>query len=140
MVAIQRYVDVNLFVYWLGAHPKFGEKSLKWIKDVETPPRRKYVTSSLTLYELLVILSGLTGKSLRDAEFVEGMVNAIASLKGLTIKPLISRDMLQALNLMRKHELDYEDSLHLATALRVGAKEIVSNDEDFDKTSLKRIF
>ena len=39
---------------------------------------------------------------------------------------------------MEECDLDYEDSLHLSVARRVGAKETVSNDRDFDKTSLKR--
>lgn len=41
---------------------------------------------------------------------------------------------------MKKYDLDYEDSLHFAAALKTSVKEIVSNDEDFDKTPLKRIF
>ena len=40
---------------------------------------------------------------------------------------------------MKAYDIDYEDALHLATALRVGAKEIVSNDKDFDKTPLTRV-
>jgi len=140
VVAIPKYVDINVFVYWLGAHPQFGEESLKWVEDMETGPRKKYVTSALTLYELLLVISSLAGKSLKDAEFAGEVVYALISLKGLAIEPLKSRDALQAPSLMKKHGLDYEDSLHLATALRVGAGEIVSNDGDFDKTSLKRTF
>jgi len=41
---------------------------------------------------------------------------------------------------MEEYNLDYEDSLHLTTALRTDAKEIISNDKDFDKTPLKRSF
>ena len=40
---------------------------------------------------------------------------------------------------MEECDLDYEDSLHLSVARRVGAKEIVSNDKDFDKIPLKRM-
>ena len=39
---------------------------------------------------------------------------------------------------MNEFKLDYEDSLHLAVALRVGAQEIISNDKDFDATQIKR--
>ena len=39
---------------------------------------------------------------------------------------------------MEMWKLDYEDSLHLAVAQRVGAQEIVSNDKDFDRTEIKR--
>nr|MDO8045145.1 type II toxin-antitoxin system VapC family toxin [Candidatus Baldrarchaeota archaeon] len=135
-----KYLDVNIFVYWLGKHPKFGETAYKWIKSVENASRREYVTSSLTIYETLVIVGGLTGRNLRDEKFVEEVITAITSLRGLIIESLTSGDVFQALRLMKEYGFDYEDSLHLAVALRVGAKEIVSNDEDFDKSPLRRIF
>ncbi|RJX16593.1 PIN domain-containing protein, partial [Candidatus Bathyarchaeota archaeon] len=43
-------------------------------------------------------------------------------------------------NLLKKFKLDYEDALHLAVAFKVKAKEIISNDKDFDKTTIKRRF
>ena len=139
MVDRPSYVDINIFVYWLGKHPVFGEVAHKWIKKIEDSPRGKYVTSSPTLYEALVIIAGLTGKSLKDRTLIEGVINSIMSLKGLVIKPLKPEDFTRALDLMEKYGLDYEDSLHLSVAVKVGAKEIVSNDKDFDKTPLKRM-
>jgi len=140
MVVTPRYLDVNVFVYWLGKHPMFGGAAYKWIKSVEDAPSGEYVTSSLTVYEILVIVAGLTGKSLRDDKFVEEIIDAITSLKGLAIEPLMDEDVTRALDLMKEYRLDYEDSLHLSVALRTGAKEIISNDEDFDRTPLKRLF
>jgi len=138
MVDGQRYVDINIFVYWLGKHPTFGEVAYEWIKKIESSPRGKYVTSSLTLYEALVVIAGLTGKSLKDRTLIEGVINSIKNLKGLVIEPLKLEDFIQALDLMEEYSLDYEDSLHLSVAIKVGTKEIVSNDKDFDKTPLKR--
>ena len=135
-----KYLDVNIFVYWLGKHPKFGETAYKWIKKVENAFRREYVTSSLTIYETLIIVGGLTGRNLRDEKFVEEVITAITSLRGLVVEPLTGDDVIQALRLMEKYGFDYEDSLHLAVAVRIGAKEIISNDEDFDKSPLRRIF
>jgi len=87
-----------------------------------------------------VIIAGLTGGSLKDRSIVEGVVDPITNLKGLIIESLTPEDLRQASELMREYDLDYEDSLHLATALRTRVKEIVSNDKDFDRTPLKRIF
>jgi len=140
MVEAEIYVDINVFVYWLGNHPSLGETSYKWIKKIENAPRGKYVTSSLTLYETLVIIAGLTGRSLKDRSLVEAIVDSITNLKGLTIERLILEDFSRAAKLMEEYDLDYEDSLHLTTALRMDVKEIISNDKDFDKTPLKRIF
>ena len=140
MADAESYIDINIFIYWLGNHPSFGEAAYKWIKKIENSPHGKYVTSSLTLYGTLIIIAGLTGESLRDTPLVEGVIDSITNLKGLFIDQLRPEDLTQAVDLMKKYDLDYEDSLHLATALRKGAKEIISNDADFDKTPLKRTF
>ena len=134
----KRYVDINIFVYWLGNHPKFGETAYKWVKKIEASPRGEYVTSSLTLYEALVIIAGLTGKNLKDKIFTEKVVKSITSIKSLVIEPLKPEDFTQAVNLMNDCKLDYEDSIHLAVAIRTGAQEIVTNDKDFDATLIKR--
>src|SRR3990170_7636656 len=131
MVDKPRYIDINVFVYWLGNHPEFGETAYEWIKKIENSPRGEYVTSSLTLYEILIIIAGLTGKNLRDKKFVEEVVNSITCIKGLTIEPLKQEDFHKALDLMKEYTLDYEDSIHLAVATRTHAQEIVSNDKDF---------
>ena len=134
----RRYVDINIFVYWLGNHPKFGETAYKWIKKIENSSRGEYVTSSLTIYETLVIIAGLTGKNLKDKTFTEKVVNSITHIRGLTIEPLKPEDFTKAVDLMNDCKLDYEDSIHLAVAIRTGAQEIVSNDKDFDTTLIKR--
>ena len=138
MVDNSSYVDINIFVYWLGNHPKFGETAYKWIKEIENSSRGEYVTSSLTIYETLVIIAGLTGKNLKDKTFTEKVVNSITHIRGLTIEPLKPEDFTKAVDLMNDCKLDYEDSIHLAIAIRTGAQEIVSNDKDFDTTLIKR--
>lgn len=90
--------------------------------------RGEFVTSSLTVYEVLVIVAGLTGSSLRDKGFVEAVVGAVTRVKGLVVEPLKSEDFARAVGLMEECGLDFEDAVHLAVALRVDAKEIVSND------------
>ena len=132
------YLDVNIFVYWLGSHPKYSQIALEWIKKIETSPKGEYVTSALTLYETLVIIAGLTGKNLKDKTFIKQVITPINSLKNLTIEPLKSEDFRKAADLMNECKLDYEDALHLAVATRTGAHEIISNDKDFDATPIKR--
>ena len=138
MVDPTRYIDVNMFVYWLGNHPDYAQTAKNWIQKIEKAQRGKYFTSSLTLYEATVILAGLTGRNLKDKDFITQVITPITSLKQLTIEPLKSEDLKKAALIMETWKLDYEDSLHLAVAQRVGAQEIVSNDKDFDRTEIKR--
>ena len=138
MVDSPTYVDVNIFVYWLGDHPKFGGSAHMWIKKIENTPGHEYVTSSLTLYETLVIIAGLSGKNLKDPSFVNELIASLTSIRGLKIEPLEPADLISAVDLMKEYRIDYEDAIHLAVAIRKGAKEIVSNDKDFDATPIKR--
>jgi predicted nucleic acid-binding protein len=140
MVDPESYIDTNIFIYWLGGHPTFGGKAREWMKKVEEAPRGRYVTSSLAIYQALVIMAGLTGRSLKDQELAEEIIRSIMSLPGLIVIPLTPRDVAQAVSLMKEYGLDYEDALHLAAALRSKVREIISNDQDFDKTPLKRRF
>lgn len=140
MVEPRAYVDVNVFVYWLGGHPSFGETAYRWVKSIENAPPGRFVTASLTVYEVLVLIAGLAGRSLKDRAFVREAVEAIRSLRGLRIVPLTPADLASAVELVGEFKLDFEDALHLAVALRVGAREIVTNDRDFDRTPLVRRF
>lgn len=140
MAQEKRYLDVNIFVYWLTSHPNFGEIAHQWIKNIEENDAGQYVTSSLSLYETLVVIAGLNKKTLKDKTFVSGIIKAITGIKGLVIEPLKSEDFTRAADLMNDFSLDYEDSLHLAAAIRTGAKEIISNDKDFSSTPIKRVF
>lgn len=138
MVEKPRYVDVNIFIYWLAKNPEFGEIAFKWINKIEASPYGEYVTSSLTIYEALVVISQLTGKNLKNKDFVDQVVTLITEVKGLLIEPIKDEDFINALALMPRFNLDYEDALHLAVANRVDACEIVSNDRHFDVTPIKR--
>ncbi len=93
----------------------------------------------MTVYETLVILAGLSKRNLKDNELVEEVTNALTNMKGLTIEPLKLEDLKAATDLMGNHKIDYEDALHLAVAMRIGAQEIISNDKHFATTNIKRI-
>jgi len=136
----KRYIDVNILVYWVTNDPVFGESALKWVKNIENSTGEKYVTSSLSIHETLVIVAGLNHKNLRDKTFTENVIKAITGIKGLIIEPLKPEDYIMVIDIMGDYKLDYEDSLHLAVAMRTGAKEIISNDKHFNTTPLKRLF
>jgi len=139
MVESTRYVDVNIFVYWLGNHPVYFQAAQNWIKEIEGSHRGDYITSTLTLYETTVILCGLSGKNLKDKKFVSQIINAFTQLKKLRIEPLRVEDYQNAADMMNEFNLDYEDSLHLAVAMRTKVQEIISNDKDFDTVNIKRL-
>jgi len=127
-----RYVDVNVFVYWLGNDPVFGDQATEILTRIEKG--EKAVTSSLTLWLVHVLLSGLSERY-SEERFVEMMKGLVF----LRVEPLLFEDYGRALEYMKSYELDLEDALHLATALRLGVKEIYTNNGDFDRTSMRRV-
>jgi predicted nucleic acid-binding protein len=48
------YIDVNIFIYWLGDDPSFGETATTIIERIET--KEKGITSSLTPWLIHVVL------------------------------------------------------------------------------------
>lgn len=139
---VKRYIDVNIFVYWLGDHPEFSGKAAEWLRRARISKRGFYVTSTLTVYETLVILGGLRGVSLRNRDFVGHVLKAFkALLNSVLFEPLTFEDFEKGLELMNVYGIDLEDALHVACALRLGAEEIVSNDSDLDKVKeIRRVF
>jgi predicted nucleic acid-binding protein len=127
-----RYVDVNVFVYWLGDDPVYGDTATEIVARIEKGERA--VTSSLSLWLTHVVLSSLAERY-SEREFIDG----IKALTFLRVEPLLLEDYVKATGYMKEYRLDLEDALHLATAIRLGIHEIYSNDSDFDKTPLKRI-
>jgi predicted nucleic acid-binding protein len=135
----EAYIDVNVFIYWLGAHPEYGERALRWVKKIESS-QGGYSTSALTLYEVPIILSGLTGGNLKDESLISGIIESFTSLLGLSITPLELLDFSTAYRYMVDYKLDLEDALHLACAQKTGARRIITNDEDFKRTPLDIVF
>ena len=109
---------------------------IKW-SEVVRKSLASYV-DQLEIAESGVVSAETLSKNLKDTNFVRQVINPLTSLKGLVIESLRSEDFKKAANLMDEFKLDYEDSLHLAVAIRTGAQEIISNDKDFDHTQIKR--
>ncbi len=138
-MASKTYLDVNVFIYWLTDSNEFGENAYRWIKQIEENPQ-EYITSSLTIYETSIIIAGQIGKSLNDTSLINQINTAFSDLINLEIIPLTAKHLIEAPVLMREFNLDFEDAIHLNAALDNDATQIVSNDKDFDKTPLPRVF
>jgi len=109
------------------------------LSEAEEAPGQ-FVTSALTIYEVLIIIGGLTRRTLKDSGFVEEALNALMGVRGLQVEPLTAACYTEALELMDMYGLDYEDALRLAVAVQVKAQKIVSNDGDYDRATLRRVF
>ncbi len=94
------------------------------------------VTSTVTIDEVLWALWKQTG----DRKNAIRQANRIFHLSNLSIAPLTSEISRFSLQLLEANpSLKPRDAIHYATALSFGLRTIVSDDSDFDKTTLKRV-
>lgn len=138
-MARKKYLDVNVFVYWITDSNEFGDKATYWIEQIEEHPG-EFITSTLTIYETAIIIAGQIGKTLKDPRFTNQISMAFSNLPNLEIAPLTSQQIIEAPALMQGFNLDFEDAIHLTVALDNDAAQIISNDRDFDRAPLVRIF
>jgi predicted nucleic acid-binding protein len=97
---------------------------MQWLKKTE----EKY-TSSITPFLVIVVLSKILGRTLRDNDLAKVVINV---LDDIGIKYVEFPRLDNVIETMRKYKLDLEDSIHVATAMEKGL-EIVSNDEELKK-------
>ncbi len=128
-----RYVDVNVFVYWLGDDPVFGDEATGIIEGIEKGERA--ATSSLTPWLTHVALATVAARNYSEEKLVEKFLE----LPFLRVEPLSVGDYEKAVGAMRRYGLDLEDGLHFALAERLKIREVYSNDRDFEKTPLKPV-
>src|SRR5215467_13781091 len=119
-----KYIDVNVFVYWLGDDPVFGGRAASIVERIETGERA--VTSSLTPWLTHIALVNAKASNYST----ERLVETFKELPFLRIEPLTFADYETAVAAMRRYRLDLEDSLHLAVAERLGVNDIYTNDRD----------
>lgn len=125
-----KYVDVNVLVYWLADDPQFGQRATDIVKRIENGEAA--ATSTLTIWLTHVVLSSLAVRY-----STQEMLNRLTELAFLKTEPLLQDDFTQATAHMAQYGLDLEDSLHFATALRLGITEIYTFDTDFTRTPLR---
>jgi len=130
---VKRYLDANVFILAALSNEGRGRAAARILR--ETINGTPAVTSTITIDEVLWTIWKQTGERKTALQ----QAGRLFHLTNLSIAPLtseLSRLSLQLLEL--NPSLKPRDAIHYATALSLGIKTIVSDDSDFDKTTLKR--
>jgi predicted nucleic acid-binding protein len=132
---VPRFVDTNIFVYALTAHPRFGKTAKNILERIQNG--ESAITSTLVLCELAWVLEAI-GKQ----GDINPSLEKIMSYKALNIVSFNEDDLLMGANNMRTENLDFNDGVNLALMMRLGVSEIYSNDQKhFGKVDfLKLVF
>ncbi|MEM2933471.1 MAG: type II toxin-antitoxin system VapC family toxin [Methanocellales archaeon] len=125
------YLDANVFVFAALATDELGDASRYILANLRKIEAK---TSCLTLDELAwAVLRRVDISTAAEA------CRAVLMLKDLNIASVEYGDTWEMTKAMETWKLKPRDGLHLAIMKRLGEKTIVSEDEHFDKTNVKRI-
>ncbi len=130
------FLDTNLFVYLtLGSSDPSYESSIDGFYSKLVEENGLY-TDVLVLGEFIHVLRRKYGVPYeRSINFADEMI-----LPVVKVLPLTFLDYLTAKEIIPRYNLKPSDALHVATIQNNGLQAIVSEDEDFDRLSFKRLW
>jgi predicted nucleic acid-binding protein len=125
------YLDANVFVFAALATDKLGDASRHILANLRKIEAK---TCCLTLDELAWAVLRRA-----DVSTAAEACRAVLMLKDLEIISVEYGDVWEMTKMMETWKLKPRDGMHLAIMKRLGEESIVSEDEHFNKTNVKRI-
>ncbi|MEM2841871.1 MAG: type II toxin-antitoxin system VapC family toxin [Thermoproteota archaeon] len=119
---MKRFVDTNIFVYALTAHPKFGKASRNILERIEA--EEKAITSTLVLCEIAWVLEAM-GKQ----NEIKPTLEKILSYKNLEILNFNENDLIVGASNALIYHIDFNDGVNIAIMEKKGVNEVYSNDK-----------
>jgi predicted nucleic acid-binding protein len=119
---VTRFVDTNVFIYALTAHPQFGKTAKNILERIEQGEKAQ--TSTLVLCEIAWVLEAM-GKQ----GSIKPTLEKILSYKTLKIVDFNEDDLLVGASNMAAENIDFNDGVNLALMMRLGVLEVYSNDQ-----------
>ena len=116
-----RFVDANVFIYAVTAHPRFGGRAKRILKRIEGG--EPAVTSTLVLCEVAWVLEAMG----RQGD-IRPTLEKILSYRSLEVVGFDEDDLLMGGNNMVVHNVDFNDGVNIAIMMRLGVSEVYSND------------
>jgi predicted nucleic acid-binding protein len=116
-----RFVDTNVFVYALTAHPRFGETAKRILERIERGEAA--LTSTLVLCEVAWMLEAMG----RQGD-IKPTLEKILSYSSLEIVEVGGDDLLMGAYNMSAQGVDFNDGVNVALMMRLGVSEVYSND------------
>ncbi|MAG02279.1 VapC toxin family PIN domain ribonuclease [Candidatus Pacearchaeota archaeon] len=127
----KKYLDANIFIQGILREDNNSKETLLRIAKGEFIG----VTSLLSWDEITFIVRKFIGKEIAE---IEG--RKLFKLPNLKFVEVNRNIINKAQKIFEKYNIKPRDSIHAATAILQGCKEIISEDSDFDKVSeLKRV-
>jgi len=117
-----RFVDTNVFVYVITAHPAFGPTARRILERIEAG--EEALTSTLVLCEVAWVLEAMGRQS-----DINPTIEKILSYESLRVADFSAEDLVMGSVSLTNYRIDFNDGVNLAVMERNGVKEVYSNDE-----------
>jgi predicted nucleic acid-binding protein len=117
-----RFVDTNVFVYVITAHPAFGPTARRILERIEAG--EEALTSTLVLCEVAWVLEAMG----RQGD-ISPTMEKILSYESLRVVDFGVEDLVMGSVNLTNYRIDFNDGVNLAVMERNGVKEVYSNDE-----------
>jgi len=117
-----RFVDTNVFIYVITAHPAFGPAARRILERIEAG--EEALTSTLVLCEVAWVLEAMG----RQGD-ISSTIEKILSYKSLRVADFGAEDLVMGSVNLTNYRIDFNDGVNLAVMERNGVKEVYSNDE-----------
>jgi len=127
------YVDTNIWIYAMIAHPIYGPRCKKVLEDIETG-KLDALISTQVLSEVAGVLYSQYG--VKDTtKHIAAMISYPIEIATVTINTIRS-----AAEYARDYDILPYDGIHVSSAMEQGTTQIVSADRELDKIDImKRI-
>jgi len=127
-------IDTNIFLEVLLEQEKCEQCSIFLIDFAEGNK-----TGFITTFSIDSIVISMLNNN-RDEEKIKIFLSSLLKYRGLKFYQIKVQDRVNALGLMKKYGLDYEDAIMMQSAISTNSKEIISFDRHFDKIDeIKRV-
>ncbi len=124
-------VDTNIFLEVMLSQARSKECEV-FLKSVKEGVSKAFVTD-FSIYSIMIIMTSLS--KLNELKI---FLSSLSAYKGLTIHRNGLKDLLRAIDTMRKKRLDLDDAIQYSAAVSLGVKDIVSFDKHFDGLEVPR--
>ena len=121
------YIDSNVFLYATLSRERVGVRARTLLGEVQKR-REDACSSTLTFDEIVWSVKRYRGR--KDA-IAAG--EAFLGFTNLRLIPVDRELLAQALEIIKRYQLDPRDSIHAASAISANVDAIVSTDEHFDR-------
>ncbi|RJP41724.1 MAG: type II toxin-antitoxin system VapC family toxin [Desulfobacteraceae bacterium] len=118
-------LDTVVLIYFLEQHPTHYPCTKRLFHRIETGDLAAMI-SALVFAELLV-----PAYRVNDIKRAETLVQLLTGFPNLQVVPLSPEISAEAARLRAIHDLRTPDAIHAATALKMGASGIITNDKGF---------